>query len=85
LSAARVREGLRRPFSSEGRADPLLLALFLLVNGIVLGNAIVYEPGLGYDAYMHERYVGVLARGRLPSRGTLASSSLPLPCPAGGG
>lgn len=75
-----VREGLLRPFSSNGRADPLLLALFLLVNGIVLGNAIVYEPGLGYDAYMHERYVGVLARGRLPEPRDTREFFSP-PCP----
>lgn len=44
-----------------------MVGLFALTNGLVLLNAVLYEPGLGYDAYQHERYVRSLSRGSLPN------------------
>jgi 4-amino-4-deoxy-L-arabinose transferase-like glycosyltransferase len=75
-----LRRCFRTAFSCHGRLDGVLLSLFLVVNALVLGNAVVYEPGLGYDAYQHERYVGALARGHLPGpRESREFFSPPLP------
>jgi hypothetical protein len=71
---------LRTSFFADERPDRVLLALYLLVNGLVLVNGVLYEPGLGYDAYQHERYVGTLARGQLPEpRDSREFFSPPLP------
>jgi hypothetical protein len=55
------------------------LALFL-VNGIVLVNACLHDPEVGYDAKQHLAYVETLAQGRLPlSTDTREFFSPPLP------
>lgn len=63
-----VAGALSRPFrSASGRWRPWLVGLYLAVNGIVLWNAVLHHPGVGYDAYAHLDYVATLAAGRLPT------------------
>jgi hypothetical protein len=50
-----------------GRVDPILVALFVAVNGLVLANALLHDPTIGYDAPAHLRYVKALSSGRLPT------------------
>jgi 4-amino-4-deoxy-L-arabinose transferase-like glycosyltransferase len=50
------------------RIDPVVLALFVLVNAVVLWNALHHHPPAGYDANAHIKYVATLAEGRLPTR-----------------
>jgi hypothetical protein len=47
------------------RRGPLVL-LFLFINGVVLFNAVVHQPTVGYDAADHLKYIETLGRGRLP-------------------
>ncbi len=56
---------LRNP---EGSLDPLLLVLFALLHLIVLLNAVVHDPLIGYDARGHLAYVETLADGELPDQ-----------------
>ncbi len=67
--------------ASEGdRAGKALVALFLLVNGIVLLNALLHDPRIGYDARDHVKYIAILAKARLPAPGeTREFFSPPLP------
>jgi hypothetical protein len=56
------------------------VALGLLTAAVVAFNAATFDPGLGYDAREHERYVVTLAGGRLPGPGdTREFFSPPLP------
>ena len=58
---------LRLPacFSIAGRPCPPLILLFLFINGLVLLNALLHDPQVGYDAHHHLRYLSALASGRL--------------------
>ncbi|HVU13501.1 MAG TPA: hypothetical protein VHD90_19615 [Phototrophicaceae bacterium] len=71
---------LRSPFAVEGRVQPLLVALFVIVNAIVVWNVIHQQSAAAYDSEGHYANVAVIAQGRLP---TLADSgeffSPPLP------
>lgn len=49
------------------RLDRWTVALFALVNGVVLVNALRHDPTIGYDADSHVAYVRTLAEGRLPT------------------
>lgn len=64
--AGKLSAELRRAFQAGGRLDPLLLALFATVTGLVLFNTCVYEPNFPGDAFEFKRYTAVLAEGRLP-------------------
>ncbi|HID52086.1 MAG TPA: hypothetical protein EYP41_08620 [Anaerolineae bacterium] len=44
----------------------VVLALFFLINAVVLSNAIQHDPLVGYDAPDHAAYILTLAEGRLP-------------------
>lgn len=52
-------------FHYQGKVDFLLLAIFVLVNGLVLINSILHNPEMGYDADDHLAYMQVLPY-RLP-------------------
>ena len=63
---------LNNPFlikikNSKTRYDLLILGLLILINGIVLSNAIRHTPYKGYDGVQHARNIEVIATGRLPS------------------
>jgi hypothetical protein len=71
--------GLKAPFLRDGRLDRLALALFLAINGLVLVNSILHDPGIGYDAVDHLRYIRILP-SRMPSEAdTREFFSPPLP------
>lgn len=54
-------------FGSEGRIHRPLVGAFVLLNGLVLLNAVLHDPTVGYDAHFHLRYAETLSEGRLPS------------------
>ena len=49
------------------RVDVVLALLLVLVNGVVLVNAHLHDPFVGYDATAHFGYIGALSEGRLPT------------------
>ncbi|MFN2230436.1 MAG: hypothetical protein ACK2VA_11755 [Anaerolineae bacterium] len=53
------------PFRSGNGWDVKLILAFLLVNGLVLVNAYLHDPHIGYDTRQHLRYVQALSEGRL--------------------
>lgn len=63
-----LRAALLDPFRSPGGVDRWLLLLFALVNGLVLLNAVLHDPLVGYDANDHRSYVRTLAELRLVER-----------------
>lgn len=67
------------PFLSAGKADWLVISLFLAINLIVLVNAVRHNPEMGYDAIDHLGYLQVLPE-RLPDpEDTNEYFSAPLP------
>jgi len=68
-----------------GRPYLPLVALLLLLNGLVLINALLHDPRVGYDAGNHLRYLAALASGRLVTpedSGEFFSPPLPYVFPA---
>lgn len=65
--AAMAIERWRSPFLVSDRLDVPTIAIFLLLNGLVLLNATRHHPRVGYDSLEHLRYIEVMAQGRLPS------------------
>jgi hypothetical protein len=53
-------------FRDGGRIDPILLTLCLVINLIVLMNAILHYPKIGYDVVQNLNYIQVLP-DRLPT------------------
>lgn len=58
---------LPNPPATTQRGDWLLVGLLVAINGVVLANAILHDPAIGYDARAHFAYIRVLSEGRLPS------------------
>ena len=58
---------LKQPFEDKGKIYKPLLLLFLIINLIVLRNAVFHDPSIGYDAWAYYDYIKVLAKGHLPS------------------
>lgn len=48
-------------------SSAILLAILIAMNGMVLLNACLHNPSIGYDAGAHTRYMITLAQGRLPA------------------
>ena len=44
-------------FQSNGKIDPIILTLCLIINVIVLANAILHYPKIGYDAIENLNYI----------------------------
>ena len=66
-------------FRYNGRIDSIVLTLCLLINLIVLANAILHYPKIGYDVGQHLNYIQILP-DRLPSnKDTYEFFSPPLP------
>lgn len=66
------------PFRHEGRLHRPLLVLFLLINGLVLVNAILHDPRRGYDAKDHLDYIQALAeQRRIPTCAESAQCYIP--------
>lgn len=51
----------------EGRFNHPLLFVFVVVNGLVLFNAVCHDPTIQYDGAAHLAYVATLAGLRLPT------------------
>ncbi len=49
------------PFRQAGRPNWPVVAIFVLINGLVLTNAILHDPRQGYDAADHLNYIKALA------------------------
>lgn len=49
------------PFYYNGRLNKPLVFLFILINVLVLANAILHDPYQGYDAGDHIHYIKALA------------------------
>lgn len=65
----RTLRGMSAPLhSATGGLDRTLLGLFLLINGIVLANAVLHPPSVGYDSAAHLRYIKALSQLRFPTR-----------------
>ncbi|MFO7943152.1 MAG: hypothetical protein R6U51_02465 [Anaerolineales bacterium] len=72
-------------FYHQGRLDKKLLIVFLVINLIVLLNAVLHDPGIGYDARDHLKYVDALSKFRLVTPGEsreFFSPPLPYTLPA---
>ena len=74
-----------RIFRPAGRTDRVLVTIFALVNLLVVANAILHDPRVGYDSVGHLQNIRALAEGRLPTRGEsdeFFSPPLPYSIPA---
>ena len=58
-------------------ANKILIILFLIINGIVLYNAIFHPPWIGYDAEAHIVNIKILSQFRLPVRQESAMFYMP--------
>jgi hypothetical protein len=56
---------LTGPFRSENGIDISLVLVFLFINGLVLVNALLHDPKIGYDASGHLSYIRALSQMRL--------------------
>ncbi|HUH99120.1 MAG TPA: hypothetical protein VLZ89_17300 [Anaerolineales bacterium] len=66
-------------FRANGRMDPIVLILCLVINVIVLANAILHYPKIGYDVVQDLNYIQILP-DRLPTaQDTYEFFSPPLP------
>jgi hypothetical protein len=45
----------------------LPLLVFVLIQGVLLIDVTLHDPGIGYDAHEHAEYAATLAQGRLPN------------------
>lgn len=53
-------------FRNRGKANWILVLLFLLINLLVLYNAIFHDPYIGYDTSAYLKYISALSEGRFP-------------------
>jgi hypothetical protein len=67
LPVASPEPGRRSAFGGAGLRQLWVVGIVLLINGVVLWNAICHDPHIGYDTYQHLQYVEVLSACRLPS------------------
>ena len=49
------------------RSNKPLVFLLIVINGIVLVNAILHDPTIGYDALDYFKYIEMLSTGRFPT------------------
>lgn len=56
---------LKQPFQREDRLEIKILLVFLVINLIVLVNALLHDPLIGYDALQHLDYLETLSHFRL--------------------
>jgi hypothetical protein len=75
----KLASSFRDLFLHNGKIDIILLAIFLVINLLVLTNSILQNPEMGYDAEDHLAYIQVLPF-RLPNdQDTREFFSPPLP------
>src|SRR5580765_4085951 len=67
-------------FRFQAGWDVPLIAVFLTMHAILLFNALSHEPGIGYDAKEHLRYIESFSSYELPTPAQTAEFfSPPLP------
>jgi hypothetical protein len=49
------------------RNNQAVVFLLIVINGIVLANAILHDPTIGYDALDYFKYIEILSTGRFPT------------------
>ncbi len=54
-------------FKNDGKANWILIALFLLINLLVLYNSVFHDPRIGYDTSAYLEYIDTLSEGRYPT------------------
>ncbi len=65
-------------FRHQGRIHKPLLILFLLINALVLTNAVLHDPRRGYDAKDHLEYIQALGENhRIPTCADSAQCYIP--------
>ncbi len=68
------------PFRSVKGFNKTLLVIFVSLNSIVMLNACLHDPSVGYDGHEHLKYIEALAKMRLPAATeTIEFFSPPLP------
>lgn len=65
--ARRMIDILARPFHHQGQLYRPLVALYVLINLVVLRNAVFHDPYIGYDTSAYLEYIQAFADGSLPS------------------
>ena len=55
------------PFRRAGRIDVLLAAIVVAMHGVLLFNALLHHPLVGYDAWGYLTYAQALSEGRFPT------------------
>ena len=70
---------LKAPFLHNGKVDKILLAIFLVINLLVLINSILHNPEMGYDAEDHLAYIQVMPYRFPNDQDTREFFSPPLP------
>ena len=63
----KLLERFLQPFRDGGRIYRPLLLLYLLVNLLVLRNAVFHDPYIGYDAIGYLEYMQAAADDDLPT------------------
>jgi hypothetical protein len=74
-----------RPLLVGNRIDYRLLSVFVLINGLVLANACLHDPTIGYDSQWYLRYIEALSKLHLVTPSDSAeffSPPLPFTFPA---
>ncbi len=66
-SSGWLRQYLTNPFRFENKINTALVIIFLVINGLVLVNAVLHPAEVGYDAPQHLKYIKVLSQSRLPT------------------
>jgi len=67
----RVDKNMRHYISRAiqfARNNKTLVFLLIIINGIVLVNAILHDPTIGYDAIDYFKYIKILSTGRFPTQ-----------------
>lgn len=62
---AKLHRLVTDPFRQDNRIDWRLVVVFLAINGLVLANARLHDPRIGYDNRSYFDYVETLATARL--------------------
>lgn len=66
VGGTRLRHYIGAAFASDRTTCTFIVAIMVLINAIVLHNAVFHPPTIGYDAGAHLRYAATLANFRLP-------------------
>ncbi len=77
---SKIKETIAAPFIHRDKVYIPLLMIFLVVNSIVLINAVIHPPQVGYDSVEHLKYIWTISKFKLPApEDTAESFSPPLP------